>query len=104
MGGRLSSPRQVAMIVASLPCQEDSMAIEIRPLSPVLGAEVVGIDLRETLDDATTKEIADAWGKHQVLLFRNQDISVDDQRRFVRIFGEIQPPTSRVDERKQPDI
>jgi len=80
------------------------MAIEIRPLSPVLGAEVVGIDLRETLDDATAKEIADAWGKHQVLLFRDQDMSVDDQRRFVRIFGEIQPPRSRVNERKQPDI
>lgn len=80
------------------------MAIEIRPLSPVLGAEVVGIDLRETLDEATTKEIADAWGKHQVLLFRDQDMSVDDQRRFVRIFGDIQPPRSRVDERKQPDI
>ena len=80
------------------------MAIEIRPLSPVLGAEVRGIDLRDTLDDATAKEIADAWGKHQVLLFRGQDISVDDQRRFVGIFGEIQPPRSRVNERLHPDI
>jgi taurine dioxygenase len=80
------------------------MAIDIRPLSPVLGAEVLGVDLRKTLDDAAANEIRDAWRRHQVLLFRNQDISVDDQRRFVGIFGEIQPPRTRVNERLHPDV
>ena len=80
------------------------MSMEIRPLSPVLGAEVLGIDLRTTLDDAVANEIREAWRRHQVLLFRGQDISVDDQRRFVGIFGEIQPPRTRVSERLHPDV
>jgi taurine dioxygenase len=80
------------------------MAIDVRPLSPVLGAEVLGIDLRERLDDTTAKDIKDAWRKHHVLVFRGQAIEADDQRRFVSYFGEVQPPRSRTGERRNPDV
>ena len=80
------------------------MTIDVRPLSSALGAEVHGIDLREPLDEATARAVNDAWVQHQVLLFRGQKIEVADQRRFVGIFGEIQPPRSRANERLHPDI
>jgi taurine dioxygenase len=80
------------------------MAINIRPLAPVLGAEIRGIDLKEKLDDKTVKGIKDAWLKYHVLLFRGQTIDADDQRRFVGYFGEVQPPRSRASERLNPDI
>ena len=72
------------------------------PIASALGAEVHGIDLRETLDEATARAVNDAWIQHQVLLFRGQKIEVADQRRFVGFFGEIQPPRSN--ERLHPDI
>jgi len=80
------------------------MTLDLRPLSATLGAEVCGIDLRQALDAATAQAIRDAWEQHQVLLFRGQTIDVNDQRRFVGLFGEIQPPRSRVNERLHPDI
>ena len=80
------------------------MTLDLRPLSATLGVEVCGVDLRQALDEATAQAIRAAWQQHQVLLFRGQTIDVNDQRRFVGLFGEIQPPRSRVNERLHPDI
>ena len=80
------------------------MPLDLHPLTGVLGAEVRGIDLREMLADDTAKALRAAWDQYQVLLFRDQTISVDDQRRFVNVFGEIQPPLTRLDERLNPDV
>jgi taurine dioxygenase len=80
------------------------MPLDLQPLTPVIGAEVRGIDLRESLADDTAEKLRAAWDKYQVLLFRDQAISVDDQRRFVNVFGEIQPPLTRLDERLNPDV
>jgi taurine dioxygenase len=69
------------------------MPLEIKPLSPALGAEISGIDLRQDLPATTVAEIIDAWHEHLVLLFRNQDLSEDDQIRFARHFGALQKRT-----------
>jgi taurine dioxygenase len=60
----------------------------VRPLSPALGAEIVGIDLSQKLDDATAARILAAWHAHLVLLFRDQDLSEEDEVRFAETFGE----------------
>jgi taurine dioxygenase len=61
---------------------------EIRPASPVLGAEIVGVDLGTGVDDETAEALrADFW-KHKVLVFRDQNLSPDAQVRAVRIFDE----------------
>jgi taurine dioxygenase len=80
------------------------MTLDIRPFSAPLGAEIHGIDLRAAVDETTAREIREAWERYHVLLFRDQQIDVNDQRRFVGIFGEIQPPRARVNERLHPDI
>ena len=67
--------------------------IEVRKLHPVIGAEIKGVDLRHPLDAHTLARIKDAWHAHTVLVFRGQDLSEADQRRFASYFG---PVASRV--------
>jgi taurine dioxygenase len=69
------------------------MPLVVKPLSPALGAEISGIDLREDLSAETFAEILDTWHKHLVILFRNQSLSEDDQIRFAQRFGELQKRT-----------
>jgi taurine dioxygenase len=75
------------------------MPLVVKPLSPALGAEIVGVDLREALSSATLAGIIDAWHQHLVILFRGQSLSEDDQIAFARHFGVLQqrtrPPEAR---------
>ena len=63
--------------------------ISVTKLHPVIGAEVKGVDLSRPLDPETVQQIKDAWHKHTVLVFRDQSISEDDQRRFASHFGPV---------------
>jgi len=58
-------------------------------LHPVIGAEIVGVDLSRPLDADTVRQIIDAWHQHTVLVFRDQNLSEDDQRRFASCFGRV---------------
>ena len=75
------------------------MPLVVKPLSPALGAEISGVDLRNELSADTAAAIVDAWHQHLVLLFRDQSLSEDDQIRFARHFGVLQqrtrPPEAR---------
>ena len=55
--------------------------IRVEPTSGALGAEVSGVDLA-TLDDASFEEIHRAWLAHQVLFFRNQQITPAEPSRL----------------------
>lgn len=65
------------------------MKIDIRPLSPAIGAELLGIDLAGDLDVETFDRLRQAWYDHNVLLFRGQRLSMEDQVRFAERFGEL---------------
>jgi len=80
------------------------MDLDLRSLSDAVGAEVRGLDLREPIAPETAAALRAAWHKHHVLLIRGQSIDVEQQRRFVRCFGELQPPRSRPGERANPDV
>ena len=80
------------------------MPIVVRPLSPALGAEIVGVDLREELPAATVGEIVDAWHRHLVLLFRDQKLSEEDQIRFAEYFGTLQKRTRPASARNEDSI
>ena len=65
------------------------MALEIKPLTPTLGAEVIGADLTN-LDDDSFAEIFDAFVAHSVIFFRDQpELTPDQHMAFGRRFGEI---------------
>lgn len=68
----------------------DTLTIGVKPLTATVGAEITGVDLSRPLDDATFKAIHQAWLKHQVLVFRHQALSEDQQIAFGQRFGELQ--------------
>jgi taurine dioxygenase len=59
----------------------------LRPLSAALGAEIIGVDLSEEIDDHTFTQIRDAWHQNLVILLRGQELSEEDQVRFAEKFG-----------------
>ena len=68
---------------------KDTSAITVTPVHPVIGAEIGGVDLSKKLDGATVEAIRQAWYDHSVLLFRDQDITGDEQLRFAEHFGTV---------------
>lgn len=65
------------------------MSLHFTRLSPALGAIVSGIDLAQPLDSARQQALGAALLQHQVLFFRNQDISPQQQRDFAAWFGDL---------------
>lgn len=63
-----------------------SKTLEIRPVAGAIGAELLGVDLRE-VDDATVAEIRRAWLKHLVIFFRDQTLSPEQFLGIARRFG-----------------
>jgi taurine dioxygenase len=73
--------------------------MKITPLSKALGAEITGLDLRQPLDGATAKAIRDAFDQHIFVVFREQELSEEDQQRAAGYFGKVhirrRPVTTR---------
>jgi len=64
--------------------------LEVRPMSPTIGAEVAGIDLAAPLDEAMHAELRRALLEWKVLFFRDQHLTVDQHVAFARTWGEIE--------------
>ncbi|MGW2213036.1 TauD/TfdA dioxygenase family protein [Streptomyces sp. NPDC001781] len=69
----------------------DYRTLTLERITPVLGAEVSGVDLSENLSTEQLDEIRTAFRDHHVLVFRDQTISVEDHKRFASAFGELRP-------------
>jgi alpha-ketoglutarate-dependent sulfate ester dioxygenase len=65
--------------------------LEIRPLTPVIGAEISGVDLRQPLDAETVRDIKAAINRWKVIFFRDQDITDAQFLTFGRYFGPLTP-------------
>ncbi len=64
--------------------------MEIRPSGCRLGAEIAGVDLSRPLDEAQFARISAAFFEHQVVVFRDQRLTPDQQVAFTRRFGELE--------------
>jgi alpha-ketoglutarate-dependent taurine dioxygenase len=64
------------------------MTITVKARHPALGAEVRGVDMKKPMDAATRQAVIDAWTRHLVLVFPEQDISDQEHVDFTRHFGE----------------
>jgi taurine dioxygenase len=73
----------------SVAAQDKLPLLDIRPVSGSLGAEIRGIDLAQPLDDSTFDAVYQAMLDHNVIFFRDQDITPQQQIAFARRFGQI---------------
>ncbi len=51
------------------------MSLTVKKLHPLIGAEVTGLDLRQTPAPETRAELLDAWMENLVLIFPNQPLA-----------------------------
>lgn len=65
------------------------MSLQLRPLSPHLGVEIIGLDLNQPIDAATAEEICAAFRDHHLLLLRQPGVTEQAQIDFTRIFGTL---------------
>jgi taurine dioxygenase len=63
--------------------------IAVRKLTPVIGAEVAGVDLSQPLGNQTFQEIHDALMDNLVIFFRDQTLTPEQHKAFGRRFGEL---------------
>jgi alpha-ketoglutarate-dependent 2,4-dichlorophenoxyacetate dioxygenase len=64
--------------------------ISIRQVHPVFIGEVSGVDLRQPLSKADVAAIEAGMDRYAVLIFRDQNITDDQQMAFTQNFGEIE--------------
>lgn len=58
-------------------------------VSGALGAELTGVDLREPLDAEDQKKLTDALVEHQVVFFRDQDLTPEQHKAVGHYFGDL---------------
>ncbi len=63
--------------------------LDIRPLSPLIGAEIHGLDLARPLGEPTVAEVRRALNTHHVIFFRDQELTPGQQADFARQFGTV---------------
>ncbi len=64
---------------------------KVKPISGAMGAEIFDIDLSVEINTETWKEIQDAWHHYLVLIFRDQNLTDQEQFNFSQKFGKIIP-------------
>ena len=77
--------------------------VEVVRLGGNIGAEIRGVDLREPLSDARFEAVHAAFVRHQVIVFRDQDITLEQQKVFARRFGDlsIHPFSPNLDDQRE---
>lgn len=79
--------------------------IEVKKLTPTIGAEVFGADLSGPLGNQQFQEIHDALMENQVIFFRDQKLTVDQHKGFGRRFGKLHVhPNAPIDLADHPEI
>jgi taurine dioxygenase len=68
----------------------DALPFRLVPLTPLIGAEIDGIDLSKPVAAETLKGLRAALLDRKVLFFRDQDITTEQHLAFARLFGELE--------------
>jgi taurine dioxygenase len=71
------------------PVVAERAGVTVTRVGANLGAEIAGVDLRQKLPDEQLAVIQDALVEHELIIFRNQDITSDNLMAFGRRFGEL---------------
>ena len=79
-------------------------AIDVKPLNPVIGAEISGVDISKPLGNQLYQEIHDALMEHQVIFFRDQEMTLDEHMDFGKLFGVLHIHPSAKKTQNRPEI
>src|SRR5262245_24307795 len=73
-------------------CEATGAVLDVRPITPAIGAEIHGVRLSGDLPAATVTAIRDALLRHRVVFFRGQG-HLDDagHQAFARLLGPLVP-------------
>ena len=72
-----------------------STGFQIQPLSDVMAAEVIGLDLSKPFDEPTREAVHRAFLRYQLLAFRDQSLTKEQQIAFTEQFGALERHTLR---------
>ncbi|MBT8138941.1 MAG: TauD/TfdA family dioxygenase [Gammaproteobacteria bacterium] len=65
------------------------MTLQTKPLDNV-GVEVLGFNINQPYTDALKEELRTLFYEHGIVVFRNQDITPENQIRFSAVFGPLE--------------
>lgn len=82
------SPHRLLTDLASLE-PRTYQSFEATAVTPVLGAELTGIDLSARLSDQQIQDLHDALLQYQVIFFRDQHMSLEQHKNLGRYFGTL---------------
>ena len=64
--------------------------LSVKPSGAALGAEILGVDLSREVDEPTFQQIVNALHEHEVIWFRNQNLTPEQHIAFSRRFGPLE--------------
>ena len=64
-------------------------AIDVRPLTPTIGAEIFGVDLGGEISNQQYDAVHEALMRHLVIFFRDQKMTPEQHKAFGRRFGKL---------------
>jgi taurine dioxygenase len=70
--------------------ESSTLPFEVNRLSPTIGGELLGIDLREDLTSEIKELIYEALLVYKVIFFRDQDLTTDQHIHFSKNFGDLE--------------
>jgi taurine dioxygenase len=71
-------------------------SIDVKPITPNIGAEIGGVDLTQDLSSEQVTELKQALADHLAIFFRDQPINFDSHKRLANHFGGIHIAPSTV--------
>lgn len=65
------------------------MPVSVKPLTPIIAAEIHGLDLAAPVSDEDFEKVRQAFYRHGVIVVRGHPFDDEDHIRFSRRFGEL---------------
>ncbi|UAB76880.1 TauD/TfdA family dioxygenase [Erythrobacter sp. SCSIO 43205] len=82
----------------------DTGTLDIKPLTPAIGAEIHGIDLAAEDTPSRIPEIRAALLKYGVIFFRDQDLTQEQHIAFARHFGDLEVHPATPTDQPNPEV
>jgi taurine dioxygenase len=79
---------RISLDSSKLPEKEEQL--QIRPASEHVGAEITDVNLAASLSNGAFEKIENAYNRYSLLIFRDQELSPEQQIAFARRFGELE--------------